>query len=239
MNGVASSTHSSTVGKFGLTSHVSSLPTADQRHDPDWRVVDQCILSWLYNSIAKDVRDILHTLKATTYRVWSAIHDQFHDNELHHVIYLEAEFRNLVQGDMDITQYTGCLKQLADALRDVGQPVRETSQVLNMLRGLSSKYCHVIPAITAKQPPHIFLSACSYLLLEEHYDKEHAKTEAQHALLATGGSRPAAPTTNGGGSISSSAGNSGSTTPTPAAKSPAAAHGAPNHQAWLWPRSWP
>jgi hypothetical protein len=97
MNGVASSTHSSTVGKFGLTSHVSSLPTTDQRHDPDWRVVDQCILSWLYNSIAKDMRDILHTLKATTYRVWSAIHDQFHDNELHRVIYLEAEFRNLVQ----------------------------------------------------------------------------------------------------------------------------------------------
>ncbi|XP_066396245.1 uncharacterized protein [Miscanthus floridulus] len=107
------------LGKFGLTSHVSSPPIAEQRHDPDWRVVDQCILSWLYNSIAKDMRDI---------------------------------------GDMDITQYTGRLKQLADALRDVGQPVRETSQVLNMLRGLSSKYHHAIPAITAKQPPHTFLS---------------------------------------------------------------------------------
>jgi hypothetical protein len=68
-------------------------------------------------------------------------------------VYLEAEFRNLVQGDMDITQYTGRLKHLADALRDVGQPVRETSQVLNMLRSLSSKYRHAIPAITAKQPP--------------------------------------------------------------------------------------
>jgi hypothetical protein len=101
------------------------------------------------------------------YRIWQAIHDQFHDNELHRAVYLEAEFQNLVQGDMDIAQYTGRLKQLADALRDVRQPVRETSQVLNMLRGLSSKYRHAIPAITARQPPHTLLSARSYLLLEE------------------------------------------------------------------------
>jgi hypothetical protein len=76
---------------------------------------------------------------------------------------------------MDITQYTGRLKQLADALRDVGQLVGETSQVLNLLRGLNSKYRHAIPVMTAKQLPHTFLFARSYLLLEEHYDKEHAK----------------------------------------------------------------
>jgi hypothetical protein len=56
----------------------------------------------------------------TAYRVWTAIRDQFRDSALHRAVYLEAEFRNLVQGDMDITQYTGRLKQLADALRDVG-----------------------------------------------------------------------------------------------------------------------
>ncbi|XP_021311906.1 glycine-rich protein DOT1-like [Sorghum bicolor] len=60
-----------------------------------------------------------------------------------------------------------------------------------MLRGLSSKYRHAIPAITSRQPPHSFLSARSYLLLEEQYDKEHAKTATQHALLASGGSKPA------------------------------------------------
>lgn len=40
-----------------------------------------------------------------------------------------------------------------------------------------------------KQPLHTFLSVQSYLLLEEHYDKEHAKTVAQHALVVMGGSR--------------------------------------------------
>ncbi|XP_066373915.1 uncharacterized protein [Miscanthus floridulus] len=108
---------------------------------------------------------------------------------------------------MDISQYTGRLKQLADALRDVDQPVHETSQVLNMLRGLSSKYRHAIPVITSKQRPHTFLSAHSYLLLEEQYDKEHAKAAAHHALLTTGGARPPASSSGDGGSGSSSSAN--------------------------------
>ena len=141
-------------------------------------MIDQCILGWLYNSISKDVRAIVRQPTPTAYAIWRAIGEQFRDNELHRAVYLEVEFWNLVQGDMDITQYTGRLKQLANALRDVDYLVRETSQVLNMLCGLSSKYRHAIPAITAKQPPHTFLSARSYLLLEERYDKEHAKTAA-------------------------------------------------------------
>ena len=113
---------------------------------------------------------------------------------------------------MDITQYTEHLKQLADGLRDVGQSVREISQVLNMLRGLSSKYSHAIPAITVRQPPHTFLSARLYLLLEEKYDRERAKTAAQHALITSSSSKPSS---SGGGS---------STTPPPT-QSPAAATG--------------
>jgi hypothetical protein len=64
--------------------------------------------------------------------------------------------------------------------------------MLNMLRGLSPKYRHTVPVITAKNPPHTFLSARSYMLLEEQYDTEHAKSATQHALLAAGGSRPPA-----------------------------------------------
>ncbi|CAD6223609.1 unnamed protein product [Miscanthus lutarioriparius] len=188
------------IGKFGLASHLSSPPTPEQRRDPAWCIRDQCILSWLYNSIARDVRAIVRVPKATTYVVWTAIHDQFCDNELHRAVYLEAEFRNLVQGDMTITQYIGKLKHLADALRDVGQPVHGTSQVLNMLRGLSSKYRDIVPVIAAKQPPHTFLSARSYLLLEEQYDKEQAKTAAHQALLTTGGPRLPVPAAADGGS---------------------------------------
>lgn len=48
-----------------------------------------------------------------------------------------------------------------------------------MLWGLNSMFRHAILVIVAKNPPHIFLSAHSYLLLEEKYDREHDKV-AQH-----------------------------------------------------------
>jgi hypothetical protein len=76
---------------------------------------------------------------------------------------------------MDIAAYTGRLKQLADTLRDIGQPIQEMSQVLNMLRGLNSKFHHPVLVIAAKNPPYSFLSARLYLLLEEKYDHEHDK----------------------------------------------------------------
>jgi hypothetical protein len=150
--------------------------------------------------------------KATAYTIWHSIHDQFRDNELHRAVYLEAEFRSLVQGDMDIATYTGRLKRLADALRDVGQPVQETSQVLNLLRGLSPKYRHTVPVISAKIPPHTFLSARSYLLLEEQYDAEHDKSAAQHALLAAGGSKPPAPASGANSAARSTTPHTGANT---------------------------
>ena len=33
------------VGKFGLSSHLTSSPTGANRRDPDWVMVNQCILS--------------------------------------------------------------------------------------------------------------------------------------------------------------------------------------------------
>jgi len=104
------------IGKFNIDSHLSSPPTVEAHRDPWWCMIDQCILSWLYNSISPDVC----APRATSYSIWSSIHDQFHDNELHHAVYLEVKFWSLVQGDMDITAYTGRLKQLSNALRDVG-----------------------------------------------------------------------------------------------------------------------
>lgn len=116
---------------------------------------------------------------------------------------------------MDMTQYTGHLKKLTNAPRDISQPINETSQVLNLLRSLNSKYQLVIPVITAKHPPHNFLFAHSYLILEEHNDGEHANAATHHALVAIGGSLPPPPPSSDGGSKTSSSDSRSSTSPNP------------------------
>jgi hypothetical protein len=51
------------VGKFGLKSHLTSLPSSANRRVPDWVMIDQCILSWMYNTISKDVLAIVQGLE--------------------------------------------------------------------------------------------------------------------------------------------------------------------------------
>jgi hypothetical protein len=147
------------------------------------------------------------------FRIWSDVEGLFRDNELQRAVYLEAEFRSIRQGELSITQYCSKLKILADALRDVGHPISEPSQVLNMLCGLNTKYRHLKPIITDKSPPHMFQSAHSYLLLEELKDEHDSQQEQDdgHALVAShgGGGSSGSPTTNADGRPPSSSGNSG------------------------------
>jgi hypothetical protein len=193
----------SVFGKFGLLDeHIRAPPPIAQR-DTDWRVTDCCIVNWLHTTIAKPVFDIIYKQHATAFTVWGDIEGVFRDNELQCATYHEAEFRSLQQGDLTITEYTMRLKQLADSLCDVGYPVPEPSQVLNLLCELNPRFRHVKPVINAKTPSHIFMSARSYLLLEEIQMQHDAKMEAGTALYASnstdGGASNSRPTDGSSG----------------------------------------
>jgi hypothetical protein len=194
------------LGKFGLDAHVSASTPVLER-DVSWYKVDQCIVNWIYSTCSPEVLCIVHQRSKTdAFTLWTAITNLYHDNQLQRAVFYEAEFRNLYQGDMSITDYCAKLKTLSDNLRDVGQPVSEPSQVLNMLRGLNPKYHHAISAITSRQPPHTFLSVRSHLLMEEHFDTQRATTIANHALFAGHGGAPQPGSKSGGGGSGSSGG---------------------------------
>jgi hypothetical protein len=152
----------SVLGKFGLASHVRAPPLINDR-DAEWRQIDCCLVNWLYTTVNKPVFDLVYQPDADAFTVWSAIESLFRDNEMQRAVLLEAEFRSVVQGSLSITDYCSKLKKLADNLRDVGHPVSEPSQVLNLIRGLNKSYRHVKPVLTSK--PYTFMSARSYLLL--------------------------------------------------------------------------
>ncbi|CAN6303088.1 unnamed protein product [Urochloa humidicola] len=147
-------------------------------------MVDHCVVNWLHNTIAKNVFDIVYKPRASAFTVWADIEGVFRDNELHRAVLIESEFRSIMQGDMTMMQYTSRLKKLADDLHDLGQPVSEPSQVLNLLRGLNPKFRYVKPVVSSRSPPHTFRSACSFLLLEESQQNHDAKADAGVALYA-------------------------------------------------------
>jgi hypothetical protein len=139
---------------------------------------------------------------------WSDIEGLFRDNELQRVVLLEAEFRSVVQSDLNISDYCTKLKKLSDSLRGVGHLVSEPSQVLNLIRGLNPKFRHVKPVLTSKS--HTFMSACSYLLLEELQLQNDDKTEAGHAGGSASGAASGSSFGAGGSSTTDSGGQRGS-----------------------------
>jgi len=133
-------------GKFGLRDHVSSTATP-RFSDPEWAMIDECIINWLYTTISTDLLDIIMEKDGTALAVWMAIEELFHDNRLTPAVHLESEFRSLMQGDLSVTEYCSQLKVLAGKLADVGHPIREENQVVNLLRGLNPKLHHMISSI--------------------------------------------------------------------------------------------
>jgi hypothetical protein len=100
-------------------------------------------------------------------------------------VYIDAEYHAVVQGDLSIMQYFTRLKSFADQLRDLGQPVTETQQVFNMLRGLNRRYHAAIPHITSRVPLPSFLQARSFLMLEEHRAEQSDRQQTAQALYAS------------------------------------------------------
>ncbi|XP_062191326.1 uncharacterized protein LOC133895169 [Phragmites australis] len=168
--------------KFSIGAHVNTPPT--QTHvDPDWLMIDSAIVNWMYTTISNEVLDLVMCPYNTAYDVWVAIKDLFHDIRLTCVVYLEAKFCSVFQGDMSTLQYCSNFKTLVDTLRDVGQPVHEENQVLNLLWGMNTKFRHAIPIITSKDPLPSLLFVRSSLLLEELQLSQSEKNVTTQALF--------------------------------------------------------
>nr|CAB3463731.1 unnamed protein product [Digitaria exilis] len=177
----------SALGKFGLLRHVSS-PTPMADRDAEWLLIDHSVVNWIYTTTSKAVFDMVYQPRTTAFSVWSDIEGIFLDNELQRAVYLEAEFRTLHQGDMSMTDYTAQLKRLADNLRDVGHPVSEPSQVLNLLPR------HQVQVAAS----HVH-TARSYLLIEELTADNDDKVDAGQALYAGHRSNTSSGSTDSGG----------------------------------------
>ena len=62
----------STLGKFGLQSHVRST-ASDADRDGEWRMVDACIVNWILSTVHKSVFDIVRRDRHDAFSLWHAV----------------------------------------------------------------------------------------------------------------------------------------------------------------------
>jgi hypothetical protein len=77
------------------------------------------------------------------------------ENREHYAVFLATEFRCIEQGSGPIINYFCCLKDCANRLADLGEPVSGREQVLNKFRGLNRRLHYALPILTmqTRSPP--------------------------------------------------------------------------------------
>jgi hypothetical protein len=139
------------LGRYALKDHV--LSDVSRPTDSHWQRMDCVVVSWIFNSISPELLDIIHAHDGVSARAaWLGIVEQFLGNRESRALLLDAEFRNLSQGDLTVDDYCRKLKGMADALADLGEPVNDRTLVLNVLRGLNERFLFMTHIITRQRP---------------------------------------------------------------------------------------
>jgi hypothetical protein len=176
--------------KFGPKPHIDGTLTADPT-DPNWDQADCCIKSWIFGSVNDSVLDLtMDNDNQSAHALWVAIENIFRANKEPRVIFLNHEFHSMQQGNSNIASYCQRMKTTADALRDVGHPVKDSEPVLNLLHGLNPRFSNTADIIANNTPLPTFAAARDMLTLKELRLTNDSKVTASTALVATGCTSP-------------------------------------------------
>ena len=168
-------------GKFGLLHHINgSFPP--RRTDAAWEQIDCCVRMWLYGSVSQDVLDFAMAEDQTARELWVAISNKFQANQAPRAIFLSEDFHSMTQGDLSVMDFGKTMKLAADALREVGHPVSEPTLVLNLLRGIHSKFSNTKDIVAGTKDT--FDEALNQFALKELRMANEAKVLSSTVLVA-------------------------------------------------------
>nr|XP_051221401.1 uncharacterized protein LOC127339614 [Lolium perenne] len=171
------------LGRSGYLGHVDGTVAAAPTN-AEWATADYTVLNNLHAAIDEDVADMILAGNQTARQLWLAARDLFTVNKANKAIYLDKDFRQLVQGSLSIHEYCRRQKHLADALSDNDSPVSDHALVLNTLRGLCPRFASAATVISMTDPLPTFLRTRAMLLMEEMQQANAAATSANTALVA-------------------------------------------------------
>jgi hypothetical protein len=152
--------------KYGLLSHIDGTAAA-RPADPTWSQPGACVRGWMYNSVDEAVLDLAMEPDQDARALYLSIEALFQANKESRAVVLEQEFHSLSQGDLSIDAYAQQMKRTADALREVGHTVSPAQLVLNLLRGLDSRFANTADIISNTSLLPTFKSATNMLRVKE------------------------------------------------------------------------
>ncbi|KAJ9536153.1 hypothetical protein OSB04_un000671 [Centaurea solstitialis] len=169
---------------YKVLDHIDDTPPpakTDAEYET-WAEIDAIVLQWIYGTLSDDLLVRVLDTDTTARKAWIKIRDIFLNNKGSRAAALEHEFINLtLAACSSMDEYCQKLKDIAEQLTDVDNPVSEKRLILQLVRGLPAEYDTVASFINQSSPS--WDTARSMLQLEQHRQSARQNT-TQSALVA-------------------------------------------------------
>ncbi|KAJ0886812.1 putative RNA-directed DNA polymerase [Helianthus annuus] len=140
---------------YKVLDHVDGT-AAPAETDPlftSWSEIDALILQWIYRTVSDDILARVLDTDLTARAAWLKIKEIFVNNKQGRAVTLETRFTNTTLNSCSsFDDYCQTLKEIAEQLRDVDQPVSDSRLVIQMVRGLPVEYDTIAAIINQNKP---------------------------------------------------------------------------------------
>jgi len=117
-----------------------------------WIVKDQQLLSYLLNSITKDVLASVATVTSSA-EAWESLETMFSAQSRARVTNLRMQLANIKKGGMSTEAYFNKMRKIKDELAAAGKPVHDDEVVSHILNGLDYDYNPFVSSMLGRVEP--------------------------------------------------------------------------------------
>jgi hypothetical protein len=127
-----------------------SSPFAENPAYADWIAMDQQILSYLINTLSKEVLTQIIS-KTTSHEAWTVLENMFSSQSRSRINNLRIQLAKASKGNMTVAAYFTKMTGYADELAAARKPLTEDEVVSYILAGLEGDYNSLIATIDAQK----------------------------------------------------------------------------------------
>ena len=108
------------------------------------------ILSWIYSSLIPEIMGQRIGYQ-TSHEAWFSLEKIFSASSKARVMQLQLEFQTMKKGSLSMMDYILKLKNLADSLAAIGEPVHNRYHILKLLGGLGVEYNSIVASLIVRE----------------------------------------------------------------------------------------
>ncbi|KAL2926401.1 Retrovirus-related Pol polyprotein from transposon TNT 1-94, partial [Bienertia sinuspersici] len=152
-----------------------------------WKRFDVVVKQWIYGTISIALCQTILSKGSIAQQTWDKLKSIFQNNKHIRAVYLDNQFTSLHLSNFpNVSAYYQQIKNIADQLANIYQPVRDQKMVLRLCAGLrNTDYDTMATMIQQTDPLLDFYTARSKLLIEESRRAEDPMHSPQSFLAPT------------------------------------------------------